>query len=101
MFRRRKEKQPGFEISKVGNVIIERVQTVDTLHELDGSKYQIIHWTLNLRVEDGPVLYEKSFATGTPEALEKLQRRLRPYTSVRDEYEARQLFYRGLYERFK
>ena len=99
MFRRKKNERQ-FKIDNLGALIIERVQSPHSLHEQDGSVYEIMTWTFSLRFEDGPVVMERIYTMGEPEAIEKMSRFVRGDIIVNSEMQARYMFYNELWKFF-
>jgi hypothetical protein len=96
MFKRKKEKKPGYEVKTLGSMIIERVQLPHSLVKVDGSKYEILMWDYRLRIDNGPILFERAYAIGTPKSLVEMQRHLTNYVSVDNAFEAEILFYQDM-----
>lgn len=94
---KRKPQEPEYEVKTLGNLIIERVQVPQTLTQQDGSKYTALAVDFRYRVEDGPILFERSYLIGEPVALKKISDILRPHIEVKDEYEAEWKFWQDFY----
>src|SRR5687768_7818549 len=101
MFRKKKTKEPGYEVKNLGALIIERTQMPHSLTEEDGSYYKVLTWIIELRVDNGPVLMERRYVIGKREDIDKLQPFMRPWVEVQSDFQAEHLFYRDLYNAWR
>lgn len=98
MFKRKKipdERQ--YKIDNLGALIVERVQMPHSLTELDGSYYEITTWNLYLRVENGPILFERGYVMGDEAALDAMKWLVKSDTVVKNDMHATFEFYKELY----
>lgn len=97
VFRRKKvDPERRYKVETVGNLIIEKTQLPHSLTELDGTRYEIVTWTVKLRVDGGAILLERTYAKGEPEAIEKMRSVIRFDDVVEYEEDAVHKFYRDI-----
>lgn len=102
MFKRKKESERTYKVENLGGLIIERVHMPHSLTEADGSHYEVMTWTLSLRVANGPIFFERSYIKGSPEALEKMNGNiLRRFEVVEDRWETEFRFYNALSKKIR
>jgi hypothetical protein len=99
-FRRRQKDERKFKIETLGSLIIEKTQSPNSLHTIDGSVYEHMTYTFRLRVSDGPILFERYYVVGEREHLDAMREYgiARFAEEAENDYIALNLFYTDLYK---
>ena len=89
----RKKPQKDIEFQTLGALIVEKVRMPHSLVEADGTEWNIVTIKYRLRMDNGPIFLERTYATGTREDLDKMLPYVSSYREVEHESDALYLFY--------
>lgn len=82
----------------MGALIIERSQLPHSYTKLDGTRYEVLTWNIRLRVERGPILFERYYVAGDDESVRVMRDMVVLGKQVEHDSEATWTFYEELHK---
>lgn len=102
MFRRKRPADDDrYQHVTLGNMIVERVQLPHTLVTVDKDEYHAMTWRYSLRIENGPVLFERNYVKASDAAIEAFGQMLKECERVDERFIAEMHFYQDLASKWR
>jgi hypothetical protein len=97
MFRRKKvSDERQYKHEEIPAFILEYVQLPHSYHELDGTVHELMTYTHTLRINGGPLVFQRNYVAGSDKAISMIRGVARNDIRVEDAWDAKWEFNQAL-----